>query len=84
MVVDPRYHMSWAAKVVPVILLALIGTSWLWLPGIGFIGGISSNLAILVVKVVDLLLAFFVFKVLGRETRRYRATAPDLPAALRL
>jgi hypothetical protein len=29
-------------------------------------------------------LAYFLFKILIREARRYRETAPDLPASLRL
>lgn len=84
MLVDPRYRLSWGAKLMPIVLLALIATSWFWLPGITIISGISATLATLVVKAVDLLLAFFLYKVLGREVFRYRQTAPDLPAGLRL
>ena len=35
-------------------------------------------------KLIDLLLGFLLFKVLGYEARRYRLTAPDLPPTLRL
>jgi hypothetical protein len=61
------------------VLLAAILTSKLWVPG-------SSILILgdLLVKLVDLLLAFMLFKWLGHEARRYRQTSPDLPPSLRL
>jgi hypothetical protein len=45
--------------------------------GIPVVGGLLN-------KVIDLVLAFLLFKVLGHEARRYRETAPDLPPTLRL
>lgn len=80
MFVDPRYSLPWSARVLPLILLAAILTSRFWVPfsSIPFLGDW------LLVKFVDLLLAFLLFKWLGHEARRYRQTSPDLPAKLRL
>jgi hypothetical protein len=78
MFLDPRYHLPWPARVLPLVLLAAILTSsWLPFMGIPVVGGLLN-------KVIDLVLAFLLFKVLGHEARRYRETAPDLPPTLRL
>jgi hypothetical protein len=79
MFIDPRYQLPWPARVLPLVLLAAILTSYYWLPGssITIVGNIFN-------KAVDLLLAFLLFKWLGHEARRYRQTSPDLPAHLRL
>jgi hypothetical protein len=75
---DPRYHLPWSARILPLVLLAFILlSSWLPFMGIPLVGGLLN-------KVLDLILAFFLFKVLGHEARRYRETAPDLPPTLRL
>ncbi len=79
MFVDPRHHLSWSARLLPLILLAAILTSYYWVPG--------SSIPLLgswINKAVDLLLAFLLFKWLGHEARRYRHTSPDLPTSLRL
>ena len=77
---DPRYHLPWSSRVIPLVLLAAILTSKYWVPG--------SSIYILgdwlLVKLVDLLLAFLLFKWLGHEARRYRQSSPDLPPNLRL
>jgi hypothetical protein len=80
MFVDPRYHLPWSARVLPLVVLAAILTSKYWIPGssIPFLGDW------LLVKLIDLLLAFLLFKWLGHEARRYRQTSPDLPSNLRL
>jgi len=80
MFVDPRYHLGWSGRFVPLLLLLAIATSRIWIPGIGFL---PDMVAIIVDKVADLVLAFFLFQVLNREARRYRETAPDLPESLR-
>ena len=78
MFLDPRYHLPWSARVLPLVLLAAILTSsWLPFMGIPVVGGLLN-------KVIDLVLAFLLFKILGHEARRYRETAPDLPPTLRL
>jgi hypothetical protein len=71
MYLDPNYRMAWKARFVPLILLALILTSWLWLPGSFVLDKISSNIATIYVKFVDLVLAFFLYKFLSREARRF-------------
>ncbi len=80
MFVDPRYNLPWSARVLPLVLLVAILTTRFWLPfaSIPFLGDW------LLVKLVDLLLAFLLFKWLGHEARRYRQTSPDLPTHLRL
>jgi hypothetical protein len=79
MFVDPRYQLSWSARILPLVLLAAILTSSFWVPGtsIYVLGGLID-------KIVDVLLAFVLFKWLGHEARRYRQTSPDLPPTLRL
>jgi hypothetical protein len=75
---DPRYRLSWIGRLAPVVLLALIFSSWLWMPFAGILG-----FGWLVVKIGDVVLAFVLFKLLSYEARRYRETAPDLPPSLR-
>ncbi len=77
---DPRYHLSWTARLAPLLILLLILTSYYWTPGTilpFFIGAFIE-------KMCDLILAYFLFKLLSYEARRYRETAPDLPPSLRL
>jgi hypothetical protein len=77
---DPRYHLSWTGRLAPLVIVALIMTSYYWTPGTilpFFVGTIIE-------KLCDLILAYFLFKLLSYEARRYRETAPDLPASLRL
>jgi hypothetical protein len=79
MFVDPRYHMSLFGWLTPLVLAVAILTSGWWLP-LAAVPGVGWLLD----KIVDLFLAFVLFKVLGHEARRYRETAPDLPPHLRL
>jgi hypothetical protein len=81
MYVDQRYSVSWVAKVMPIVLLVAIFTSWVWLPGTMII---YSPFMTLVDKAVDLVLAFLTFKILSREVRRYRAAIADHPVAKRV
>jgi hypothetical protein len=83
MYLDPRYRMTWTGRVVPWVLLGAIVFSSIWFPGLSALGSVSPFLGILAMKPVDLILAFFFFRILSREARRYRETAPDLPANLR-
>jgi hypothetical protein len=73
---DPRYRPTWLARVVPLVLVIAIATSWIWLPGTSLL---HSGLMTLVDKTVDLVLAFFAFKILHREARRYREVIADSP-----
>jgi hypothetical protein len=79
MFVDPRYQMSWTSRLVPLALAVLLLTSGYWAPG-AMLPGIGT----LIDKLIDVPLAFLLFKVLSHEARRYRQTSPDLPPALRL
>lgn len=81
MFLDPRYHLDWKVRVITLVLLVALLTSAIWVPGISFMPG---WLAAIVDKIVDLALAFVLFKILIAEARRYRETAPDLPPAMRL
>jgi hypothetical protein len=64
---DVRYHVAWSTRVTVLTLLLLIFTSGWWCPlaYVWFLGP-------LVEKLVDLVLAFFVYKALSREAHRYR------------
>jgi hypothetical protein len=87
MFVDPRYRMSWSGRFLPWALLFAIGTSWFWIPFISLlyaIPAVGPFVATVLVKCVDLVLAFVLYKVLSREATRYRETSRDLPASLRL
>ncbi len=79
MFVDPRYRMSkagWAASLG--LFVAFLFSYW-WVPGTSIpLFGTWIN------KAIDLVLAYALFRVLTREARRYRETAPDLPPSLRL
>lgn len=68
MYLDPLYPVTWRARVIPVTLLALIATSWIWLP---FALLLPGSIAVVYVKVVDLILAFILYKFLSREARRF-------------
>jgi hypothetical protein len=87
MLVDPRYRMSWSGRFLPWILLCAILLSWFWIPFATLlysVPAVGPLFGTLLVKVVDLALAFVMFKILGREVARYRETSPDLPSSLRL
>ena len=77
---DPRYRLSLVGRLAPLVIAALIVTSGLWMPGTG----LPWPLGMIIDKVADLVLAYFLFKMLSHEARRYRETAPDLPPSLRL
>jgi hypothetical protein len=79
MFVDPRYRMSKAGWAVSLGLLVALLFSYWWVPGTSIpLFGYWLN------KAVDLALAYALLRVLTREARRYRETAPDLPPSLRL
>ncbi len=76
---DPRYRLSWTARLAPPVILAMIASSLYWMPGtiLPYVGAVID-------KIGDLILAYILFKLLSNEARRYRETAPDLPHSLRL
>lgn len=69
---DRRYRVSWTARIVPVAALVVFLCSWLILGNIWIIGSLLD-------KVVDLVLAFLVYKVLDREVQRYRQIVYGFP-----
>lgn len=69
MYVDPRYRLSWSARVLPFVLLALFVTSKLWIP---FQILMPDIVVFLLMKAIDLVLAFLLYKILSREARWYR------------
>jgi hypothetical protein len=79
MFTDPRYKMSWAGRLVPLALGLFLLTSSFLVPGAQL-----PVVGTLIDKLADLIPAFLFFKLLTYEARRYRETAPDLPADLRL
>lgn len=64
---DRRYRVTWPTPVLVVLLATLVFTSGWWSPlsWIPFVGWFLD-------KLLDLLLAFLLFKILIREMRRYR------------
>ncbi len=82
MYVDPRYRLSWTGYVLPPLLFVAYLLSYYWVPFTSLLDGMK--LSRLLTVPVDVLLLYSMFKILGREARRYRETAPDLPPSLRL
>jgi hypothetical protein len=64
---DVRYHVAWSTRVTVLILLPLFFTSGLWCP-LAWVPVVGT----VIEKVIDLLLAFCMYKALSREARRYR------------
>jgi hypothetical protein len=84
MFIDPRYTLTWTGRVVPLALLIAIVTSFIWFPGISTLYTlVSPALGLTAMKIVDLVMAYFLVKVLSREAARYRETAPNLPSRFR-
>jgi hypothetical protein len=77
---DRRYRLTWQARVIPLILLFAILTSWIWLPGTSILPNV---LMVIVDKIVDILLAFCAIKILSREAKRYRAARGEIAADFR-
>src|SRR5262249_53007170 len=77
MYLDPRYRLTWQTRVLPPLYLFGMFLSWLLISGIPVVGFLFD-------RVIFLVLAYMLFKVLIREATRYRMTSPDLPFSLRL
>jgi hypothetical protein len=72
MFLDGRYrlfYMTWQTKVYAPLLLGLMAMSCLMLSG--FVGTVLD-------KIAELILAFFLYKVLSREACRYREISPQM------
>ncbi len=73
---DRRYrpHMTWTGFLTPFVLLVCILAVWLFMPtSLPLVGPLLK----LFDKLVDLILAFFAYKILIREVRRYREMVPS-------
>jgi hypothetical protein len=64
---DVRYHVGWSARLTVLVLIPLLLLSHWWLPltGVWLFGDLFD-------KIVDLILALFIYKALSREAHRYR------------
>lgn len=69
MLFDHRYPFSYAGRFGPVVIACAYAFSWLFLSGMPLIGGVSERL-------VDVALAFILYKIMSREVQRYRAMFP--------
>jgi hypothetical protein len=69
---DRRYRLTWQTKLYPPLLILLMVLSW-WMVGSIPIVGTWLD------KIVALVLAFFLYKILSREAQRYREICPHLP-----
>jgi hypothetical protein len=69
MLFDHRYPFSYAGRFGPVIIGCTYAFSWLFVSGMPMIGGITE-------RIIDVLLAFLLYKILAREVQRYRAMFP--------
>jgi len=66
---DIHYHTAWTTRLIALVVVPLILLSHLWFPfaWVPIIGPVVD-------KLVDLALAFFLYKALGREAQRYLET----------
>lgn len=73
MMFDHRYHMAWTTRVVALVALPAILTAHWWLPLMFFWFPLMwfSPTAELCIALVNLTLAFALYKALSREVRRY-------------
>jgi hypothetical protein len=77
MFLDGRYrlfYMTWQTKVYPPLLIGLMVLSWLTINQIPVVGFVMD-------KIAELMLAFFLYKVLSREATRYRQISPQIKGA---
>lgn len=83
MLVDPRYHLTWPARVVPIAVLLLIVLSDTEKLAFLFPWNLAPVVGYYVNKLFQIALTFIMFKVLQREVDRYRDLIPDAPRPLR-
>jgi len=74
MYLDRRYRPTWLGTVGPPAILLMILLSYFWIP---FTSILPAVLERPLEKIVDLVLAFLLLKILHREACRYRATIPN-------
>ncbi len=69
MLFDHRYPFSYAGRFGPVVIACTYAFSWMFLSGMPIIGGVTE-------RIVDVVLAFVLYKIMSREVYRYRAMFP--------
>lgn len=67
MIFDHRYPFSYAGRFGPVIIACAYVFSWL------FLGGVIGSF---IERIIDIALAFSLYKIMSREVQRYRAMFP--------
>ena len=80
---DPRYRMTWVGRILPIVLLVAFFFPDYAVSIFPLVGPLLAKITLLM-KVVELVIAYVLFKVLAHEARRYRETSPDIPASMRL
>lgn len=70
MLSDHRYPFSFSARIGPLAIFCAYFLAWLIIGWIPFVGSIAE-------RIVDLILAAVLYKILSREVARYRAMFPD-------
>jgi hypothetical protein len=73
---DRRYRMQALARFLPIVALTIFLLSWFFIDSMRLIGPLLD-------KAVDVVLVCLVYKVLSRESQRYRQLAAGLPPAPR-
>jgi hypothetical protein len=77
MILDPRYRMTWRARLVVLgVLPGVLLSWWLWSP-LPFISLVPDTVRMLLDKALDVALIFHSYKVLARELIRYRDLVPE-------
>jgi hypothetical protein len=84
MLVDPRYRLTWPARVVPLVVLVLMWFSDWDKVAFLFPWNLIPILGYYLNKLFQIFLTFVMLKVLLREVERYRDMVPDAPRALKL
>ncbi len=71
MLLDPRFRLSWSARVLPLVGLFFAVGVWF------FFDGRLLYLGTIIDKVIDAAVVVLVYKILAREARRYREAYPE-------
>ncbi len=82
---DRRFILPWQARILPLVLIVAIATSWLWvrlipIPLPELLHFASDFLLGFLNKIIDLILALFLWQTLHREVQRYREAVANLPS----
>lgn len=70
MLFDHRYAFSLTGRFGPVVIICSYVFTWLFVGGFLLVGGVME-------RVIDIVLAVLLYKIIAREVRRYRRMFPD-------